>query len=79
MVKGDPKDGGEYKIRRKADVHFGKVCRFLDTETRKCTVYAARMYICRAYPTGRCGYYDFLKNERETQEDPEMVASTWNV
>jgi uncharacterized protein len=79
VTKGDPKDGGEYKIRRKTDEHFGKICRFFDTETRKCSVYEARMYICRAYPTGRCGYYDFLKNERETQGDDEMVASTWNI
>jgi uncharacterized protein len=79
VVKGDKKDGGEYIFRRKADPHFGKICRFFDTEERKCTVYKARPYICRAYPTGRCGYYDFLKNERDTQDDQEIVATTWNV
>ena len=72
-------DDGEYKMRRKADEHFGKVCRFFDTEERRCTVYKARPSICRAYPTGRCGYYDFLSNERKTQEDPELIASTWNA
>jgi uncharacterized protein len=79
VSKGDKKDGGEFKMRRKADIHFGKICRFFDTETRNCSVYKARPAICRAYPTARCGYYDFLKNERDTQEDQELIASTWNV
>jgi len=80
VTKGREKDkkDGEFKMRRKADEHFGKICRFFDTEKRCCTVYKARPYICRAYPAGRCGYYDFLANERRTQEDPELVASTWN-
>jgi len=68
----------EFKMRRKADEHFGRICRFFDTEARRCTVYHARPAICRAYPTGRCGYYDFLSNERHTQEDPDLVATTWN-
>ena len=81
VVKNDEEHlaDGDYKMRRKADEHFGKVCRFFDTEKRGCTVYKARPSICRAYPTGRCGYYDFLSNERKTQDDPELVASTWNA
>jgi uncharacterized protein len=75
--KEDAKDGA-YKMRRKADEHFGKICRFFDTEKRRCTIYTARPYICRAYPTGKCGYYEFLKIERDTQEDQELVAGTWN-
>ncbi len=75
--KVDIKDGA-YKMRRKADQHFGKICRFFDTEARRCTVYTARPYICRAYPTGKCGYYEFLKIERDTQDDQEIVAGTWN-
>lgn len=78
VTKGDVKDGGEFKMRRKADEHFGRICRFFDTEKRCCTVYKARPSICRDYPTGRCGYYDFLSNERRTQEDPDLVALTWN-
>jgi Fe-S-cluster containining protein len=80
VTKGreEDKKDGEFKMRRKADEHFGKICRFFDTEKRSCTVYKARPHICRAYPTGRCGYYDFLSNERRTQEDPELVATTWN-
>lgn len=79
VVKGDVKDGGAYKIRRKDDVHFGKICRFFDTDARRCTIYEARMDICRAYPSDKCGYYEFLKIERATQEDPDLVASTWNI
>src|SRR5579864_4664068 len=46
-------DGEEpYAMRRKADVHFGKVCRFFDTVKRCCTVYNARPTICREYPGG---------------------------
>ncbi|MDE2181967.1 MAG: YkgJ family cysteine cluster protein [Alphaproteobacteria bacterium] len=81
VVRNDEEhlEDGDYKMRRKADEHFGRVCRFFDTEKRCCTVYQARPSICRAYPTGRCGYYDFLSNERKTQDDPELVASTWNA
>ena len=80
VTKGreEDKKDGEFQMRRKADVHFGKICRFFDTEKRCCTIYKARPHICRAYPAGRCGYYDFLTNERRTQEDPELVATTWN-
>lgn len=76
--KGNKKDGGPYKIKRKKDFWFGKVCRFLDLETRACTIYDARMQICREYPSGKCGYYEFLKIERETQEDPDLIAITQN-
>ncbi len=68
----------KYAMRRKADEHFGKVCRFFDTEKRCCTIYKARPAICREFPGGRCGYYDFLKFERETQNDSEFVATTWS-
>jgi uncharacterized protein len=72
-------DGNEhYAMRRKADEHFGKVCRFFDTDKRRCTIYKARPTICRTYPGGRCGYYDFLASERSAQEDPDFIASTWH-
>jgi Fe-S-cluster containining protein len=64
-------------FRRKADQHFGKVCRFFDQEKRCCGVYEARPAICRSFPgAGRCGYYDFLSFERRTQGDPEFVSCT---
>ena len=73
-------DGDEdYAMRRKKDVHFGKVCRFFDTDRRSCTIYEARPQICRTYPGGRCGYYDFLSSERNAQEDPEHIPSTWHA
>jgi len=42
-----------------------------------CTIYEARPGVCRKYPdSNRCGYYEFLKFEREQQGDEEMVALT---
>jgi hypothetical protein len=69
----------KYAMRRKADDNFGRICQFFDTEKRQCTVYDARPSTCRVYPDApRCGYYDFLKFEREQQDDPEHIASTAN-
>ena len=72
------RDDEALTMRRKADEHFGKVCQFFDTKARHCTIYKARPSICRDYPGGRCGYYDFLASERRSQEDPTLVATTWN-
>ncbi len=71
--------GAKYTMRRKDDPHFGRICRFFDTEKRRCTIYQARPTICREYPgSSRCGYYDFLSSERSSQNAPEHIASTWN-
>ncbi|MEM6495820.1 MAG: YkgJ family cysteine cluster protein, partial [Pseudomonadota bacterium] len=44
-------DYGHKRImRRKKDHHFGRICRFFDTDARRCTVYSARPVICREYP-----------------------------
>lgn len=73
--KGD--DENPRVLRHKEDEHFGTICRFVDSETRNCTIYEARPAICRDFPSqNRCGYYDFLTFEREVQEDPEWVATT---
>lgn len=70
---------GERILRQQPDVVYGSVCRFLDIEARRCTVYEARPGICREYPGGgRCGYYEFLCFERRAQEDPDFVPSTWH-
>ena len=71
-------DHGHKRImRRKKDVHFGRICRFFDTGARRCTVYSARPSICREFPNEEsCGYYDFLQFERHHQDDPEHVAVT---
>ena len=75
--KGEEK--GERVLRHRKDEHYGTACRFLDQETRQCTVYEARPEICGEFPgTKRCGYYDFLSFERHTQEDSDFVATTWN-
>ena len=61
-------------FRRKKDHIFKQVCQFLDSETRRCTVYDARPAVCREYPDSlRCGYYDFLAAERRRQDDPEFI------
>ncbi len=57
--------------------HFGKICQFFDTIERRCTIYAARPSTCRIFPgEGHCGYWDFLKFEREGQEDEEYISTT---
>jgi len=67
-------DDGARVMRHKKDHHFGTACVFLDPEGRGCTIYEARPKICREYPgTRRCGFYDFLRAERKSQDDPEYV------
>jgi len=65
-------------LRHKKDRIFRTVCIFLDTKARKCSIYDARPGVCRDYPpdTPRCGYYEFLKFEREQQDDPKFIATT---
>jgi len=60
-------------MRHRVDHIFPTACQFLDQEKRQCTVYEHRPKICRAFPTHRCGYYDFLMWEREQQDDDEYV------
>ncbi|WP_437600615.1 YkgJ family cysteine cluster protein [Sorangium sp. So ce590] len=65
---------GERILRRQSDPVLGRVCRFLDLTTRGCTIYEARPEVCRDYPgKPRCGYYDVLQFERETQDDPNVM------
>jgi Fe-S-cluster containining protein len=68
---------GTRMLRHKKDRIFDSTCMMLDQEKRRCTVYDARPGVCRKYPdSSRCGYYDFLKFEREQQGDEEFVALT---
>jgi len=78
FTKKDPDGRAPYAMRRKKDEHFGNICHFFDRDERRCTIYEARPKVCRDYPGGRCGYYDFLSSERQVLEDPDHVASTWN-
>jgi Fe-S-cluster containining protein len=67
---------GDHLLRHKKDHIFNKVCQFLDTDTRQCTIYNARPRVCRLYPESRrCGYYDFLASERRRQCDAEFIPS----
>ncbi len=67
---------GERVLRHRHDHVYDSVCRFLDRDSRACTVYAARPGICRRYPgSSRCGYYDFLSFERRAQQDPDFIPS----
>jgi Fe-S-cluster containining protein len=67
-------------MRRQKDEHFGKICRFFDTEERRCTIYEARPRACREFPgKDNCGYWDFLAFERNAQEDEEYISTTWHV
>jgi len=77
FTKPGRRDGKDVRImRHQADEIFGSVCRFLDRETRQCTIYDARPGVCRAYPgIPRCGFYDFLMAERRSQRDPEHVPN----
>ncbi|MFQ5538699.1 MAG: YkgJ family cysteine cluster protein [Gemmatimonadota bacterium] len=75
--KGD--EPGERVLRHQKDEAYGTVCRFLDRETRACTVHAARPKICRDHPgTSTCAYYVFLMAERRYQDDPDFVARAYN-
>jgi len=72
-------DPGEIILRHQPDEVYGTACRFLDLETRMCSVHMARPEICRAHPgTTNCGYYTFLMSERGYQDDPEFVARAYN-
>ena len=64
-------------LRKHKDEFFGSVCRFFDLKERRCTVYEARPSTCRGYPYSKtCGYWEFLKFERNLQGDGKFVAMT---
>ena len=68
------KDYGHHVMRHKKDTIFKSSCRFLNTKSRRCTIYEARPALCREHPVeNRCGYYDFLQWERKHQDDPEFI------
>lgn len=70
---------GEIILKHQKDEHYGTVCRFLDLETRMCTVHKARPGICRDHPgSSVCHYYNFLMSERSFQDDPDFVARAYN-
>lgn len=67
---------GYQVLRHRKDHIYKSMCVFFDQEERRCTVYKARPHVCRSYPNGNtCGYYSFIKFERDHQDDPEFVPS----
>ena len=69
-------DVDERILRHQKDEIYGSICRFFDTDARRCTIYEARPDVCREYPDGKtCGYYTFLKFERKHQDDDTFVPS----
>lgn len=63
-------------LRHHKDHIYRSICRFFDRDARRCTVYEARPNVCRRYPYGNtCGYYNFVKFERDFHDDPEFVPS----
>lgn len=70
----------EMVLRHQKDEVYGSVCRFLDTDTRACTVHPARPEICREHPgKPTCAYYAFLMSEREYQDDDTQIARAYNA
>jgi uncharacterized protein len=72
----DADEGDERILRHQKDEIYGTICRFFDTDKRRCTIYAARPSVCREYPGGNsCGYYTFIKFERKHQDDKSFIPT----
>lgn len=67
---------GDRVLKRQPDPLLGETCKFLDLDTRMCTIYDARPDTCREYPpTKKCVYYDVLQFEREHQGTNDVVIN----
>lgn len=65
---------GDQVLRHQKDKVYGHICMFLDTKTRRCTIYNARPGVCHEYPDRpKCGYYEFLRWERRHQDNAEFI------
>lgn len=72
----DGGEGPERILKHQKDEIYGSICKFFDTDLRRCTIYEARPAVCRDYPNGnKCGYYTFLKFERKHQDDDTFIPS----
>lgn len=64
----------ERVLKRRKDAIFGEACRFLDPQTRGCTIYESRPDVCRDYPgQPRCVYYDMMQFEQGAQDEPSLL------
>jgi Fe-S-cluster containining protein len=65
---------GEWFLRHRNDDIFKSICVFFDRNKRHCGIYEARPAVCHKFPwQNTCGYYDFLKFEREMMGDDEFI------
>lgn len=65
---------GAWMLRHKDDPIFKSICILFDRVKRCCMVYESRPDVCHKFPWGRtCGYYDFIKFEREMMGDDEFI------
>lgn len=68
------KSYGHRVLRHREDPIYKSACQFLDPVERRCTAYEHRPSTCRNYPEENyCGYYNFLKYERQHQDDPDFI------
>ena len=68
------KHGKDLYLRHREDPIYKSICVFFHRIERRCMVYEARPEVCHHYPWGkRCGYYDFIKFEREQMGDNEFI------
>ncbi len=65
---------GEWFLRHRNDDVFKSICVYFDRTKRHCGIYDARPAVCHKFPwQNTCGYYDFLKFEREMMGDDEFI------
>jgi Fe-S-cluster containining protein len=65
---------GHRIMRHRKDNTYKTICRFFDQEKRCCGIYEDRPDLCRTWPSdNHCGFYDFMKWEREHQGDDTFV------
>ncbi|MBK8759978.1 MAG: YkgJ family cysteine cluster protein [Sulfuritalea sp.] len=65
---------GEWFLRHRKDDIYKSICVFFDRKERHCGIYEVRPVVCHKFPwQNTCGYYDFLKFEREMMGDDEFI------
>jgi Fe-S-cluster containining protein len=65
---------GEWFLRHRKDDIYKSICVYFDRDKRRCGIYEVRPDVCHKFPWGRtCGYFDFLKFEREMMGDDEFI------
>lgn len=66
--------GKDLYLKHREDPIYKSICVFFHRTERRCMVYESRPAVCHKYPWGkRCGYYDFIKFERDMMGDKEFI------